>query len=99
MRISLPFTRGARRGVTYRAREQANFELIARFVAGEASRDEIDELDRWIADDPERGLLVMRLAELWDLGSTAVGTSKTDEMWRLLVSAAGIKRGGGAEDR
>ena len=99
MRIRLPFARGARRVATYRPREQANFELIARFVAGEASRDEIDELDRWIADEPERGLLVMRLAEHWDRGSTTVEGSTTDEMWRLLVSAAGIKRGGGAEGR
>jgi hypothetical protein len=99
MRKNLPFARGARRGVTYRPREQADFELIARFLGGEASRDEIDELDRWIDDNPDRGLLVMRLSELWDLGYTTAGGSTTDEMWRLLVRAAGIGRGGGAEDR
>ena len=99
MRINLPFFRGARRGVIYRPRAQADFELIARFVAGEASLDEIDELDQWIAGDPDRGLLVMRLAELWDLGSAAAEGSTTDELWHLLVSAAGIERGDGAEGR
>jgi hypothetical protein len=79
----------------FRPRAQADFELIARFIAGEASRDDVLELDAWIGEAPERGRLVMQLAALWDRDASADGERATDELWRVLAAAAGI----GTDDR
>ena len=95
MKITNPFARASRAAPMFRPRPQANFELIARFIAGEASRDEVLELDAWIGEDPERSRLVMQLAALWDRDSAAGDARTTDDLWRVLAAAAGI----GADDR
>ena len=90
MKITNPFARASRTAPIFRPRPQANFELIARFIAGEASRDEVLELDAWIGEDPERSRLV-----IWDRDSAGGDARTTDDLWRVLAAAAGI----GDDDR
>ena len=88
MRITIPFVRALRPGIPYRPRAQADFELIARFLAGRAGLAESNEMERWIGDDPARALLVRRLAEHRSRDARAGEVGATGDLRRLLATTA-----------
>ena len=59
---------------------------LGRYLAGECSRGEADEIQRWIESDPAHTRLVEQLRAAWQVGATPTTTWDTPAAWRHMVA-------------
>ena len=59
---------------------------LGRYLAGECTRGEADEIQRWIESDPAHTRLVEQLRAAWQVGATPTTTWDTPAAWRRMVA-------------
>src|SRR5258708_30737978 len=77
---------------------------LARYIAGECSPQEAEEIRRWIAADPSRAELVEGLTQVWEVTGRVAAHWDVDAVWREFVAARAARqvrplRAGPAERR
>lgn len=70
--------------------ESSNWDLLAKFIAGECSEQESKEVNEWIKSNPENKKLLNALKKGWDLPEKDLPQVDTEQMWINLTSKAGI---------
>src|SRR5205814_2558939 len=77
---------------------------LTRYIAGECTPEEAEEIRRWIAADPSRGELVEGLTQVWEATGRVATRWDVDAVWRDFVAARAARqvrplRAGAAEGR
>jgi transmembrane sensor len=72
--------------------DDADGHRLARYIAGECSREEAEELRRWIAEDPARGELLASLEQVWEATGRQPAGVDVDGAWKELVAARESRR-------
>jgi transmembrane sensor len=65
---------------------------LTRYIAGECSAQEAEEIRRWIAADPSRGELVDSLQRVWEATGRAAARWDVDAVWRAFVAARSARQ-------
>ena len=66
--------------------DEPDWTLLGRYLAGECSRSEVEEVRQWIEADPARARLVEELRATWDAAATPSMTWDTPAAWRRLAT-------------
>src|SRR5438034_5829922 len=77
---------------------------LTRYIAGECTPEEAEEIRRWIAADPSRGELVDGLTQVWEATGRVAARWDVEAVWRDFVAARAARqvrplRAGPAERR
>src|SRR3989442_7456122 len=77
---------------------------LTRYIAGECTPEEAEEIRRWIAADPSRAELVDGLTQGWEAPGRVAARWDVDAVWREFVAARAARqvrplRAGPAERR
>jgi transmembrane sensor len=72
--------------------DDADGHRLARYIAGECSREEAEELRRWIAEDPARGELLASLEQVWEATDRRSAAWDVEGAWKELVAAREARR-------
>ncbi len=65
---------------------------LTRYIAGECSPQEAEEIKRWIAADPSRGALVDALTQVWEVTGRVAARWDVDAVWREFVAARAARQ-------
>lgn len=69
---------------------KTDWELLARYLAGECSRSEEQDVESWIRENRENERLGAQLREIWASQEIAPVTTDIEELWRRTALQAGI---------
>ena len=62
-------------------RERTNWELLARSLAGECSKEEKAEVEAWLNSDRENQRLMKSLKSIWNAPETQPQKSDIKKLW------------------
>lgn len=68
--------------------ENIDWNKLARYLAGECSDEERQEIDNWIASDPQAKVTMAALLEIWDMAAQKPSRWEIDKAWSELSSKA-----------
>ena len=72
--------------------DDADGRRLARYIAGDCSPEEAEEIRRWIAADPARAELVASLEQVWEASGRQPAGWNVDGAWKELVAARERRR-------
>jgi ferric-dicitrate binding protein FerR (iron transport regulator) len=72
--------------------DDADGHRLARYIAGECSREEAEEIRRWIAADPAREELLASLEQVWQATGKQPANWDVEGAWKELVAARESRR-------
>ena len=63
---------------------------FARYLSGEASDAERQQLEAWVEADPERGQMLAQLTSVWETSEKQSPAPDVGRMWQEVALRAGI---------
>lgn len=79
--------------------EPKDWDILAKYLANEASAEEVREIQSWIDSDPENRLMVERLQASFTVSPLQEEASDLDAMWNRIAAEVGRSKYGKTRER
>ena len=79
--------------------EATDSVLLARYLSGECSDGERQQVEAWIREKPGRRRMVERMEAVWETREESRSSSDVDALWREVARRAGVATAPGAPRR